>query len=301
MHLLTQKLKILLALFSVVLCLLLFGAIRNHYLEKQAIVIGCKSNTEQHILAEMLAQLIEKKTEITVVRRFNLDGSTICFNALKSGNIDLYVEYTGGALVDILKEKEHAGELYPYLKERFAQDYAIDWMPLLGFRNQYTLIGRSDLGVSKSSELLALKDGLRFAFDPEFSARLEAKELAEVFHLKRPFVLMDQIVLHFTLLNKKIDLFVGDSTDGKLVHPDIAIIEDDLDIFPSYEAAPIIRHAALEKHPELRPLLMSLEGKISTERMRRANAAVDKERRPIDEVAKELLSFLLEELILETL
>ncbi len=296
MNQLTQKLKILLALFSVVLCILLFGAIRNHYLEKEAIVIGCKSNTEQHILAEMFAQLIEKKTEIPVIRRFNLDGTTICFNALKSGNIDLYVEYTGGALVDILKEKEYAGELYPYLKERFAKEYAIDWMPLLGFRNQYALIARSELGVSKSSELLAYPEKLRFASDPEFSARLEARKLAEVFQLKRPFPLMDQVVLYFTLLGKEIDLFVGDSTDGKLAHPDIAIIEDDLDIFPSYEAAPLIRHSALVKYPELRTLFENIEGKISTTRMREANVLVDKERQPIASIAKELLD-LFEEFI----
>lgn len=292
MNQLTQKLKLLLLLFSAIFCVLVFGAIRNHQLEKEAIVIGCKSNTEQHILAEMLAQLIEKKTEIPVIRRFNLEGTTICFNALKSGNIDLYVEYTGGALVDILKEQDYSGDLYPYLKERFVKDYAIEWMPLLGFRNQYALITRTELGVTKSSELLARSDKLRFASDPEFSARLEARKLAEVFQLKRPFQLMDQVVLYFTLLSQEIDLFVGDSTDGKLAHPEIAIIEDDLDIFPSYEAAPLIRHSALIKHPELRSLFESIEGKISTERMRMANALVDKERQPIASIAKELLDLL---------
>lgn len=289
MNKLKQKLRILLALFSALFCFLVFEAIKKYQFEKKAVVIGSKSNTEQHLLAEMIAQLIEKETDIPVVRRFNLDGTTICFHALKSGNIDLYIEYTGGALTDILKQIEGPAPLFPYLKEIFLEAFDIEWMPLLGFTNQYALVTRTDFNVTTTSQLRALKGHLRFASDPEFSARLEADSLCKSFNFPRPFSLMDQVLLHFTLLDGQIDAFVGDSTDGRLAHRRIAILEDDLDIFPKYEAAPLVRSATLNKYPQLRKIFERLGGSLTTEKMRAYNALIDKEKRHVEKVATQLL------------
>lgn len=115
------------------------------------VVVGSKEFTEQEILGEILAILIENSSDIRVDRKLNLGGTMICFNALKSGDIDLYVEYTGTGLVTILKENviQDPHETYQVVKEKFSHQYNLTWLSPFGFNNTYTLTMTSDQAISR--------------------------------------------------------------------------------------------------------------------------------------------------------
>jgi len=253
------------------------------------IVIGAKNCTEQHILSEIIAQLVERETDLRVIRKFNLEGTTICFNALKSKTIDLYVEYTGTAILDILKESIPSFPLYEYVKGVFETKFGIIWLNRLGFSNQYVLIARRDSGLQKISDLERGVD-LRVAFDPEFAARLEPELLALHYEGTSYQKLMDQVLLYFSLANHSIDVMSGFSTDGRLVDSQFVSLEDDRDVLPRYEAAPMVTKACLDKHPELLDVLKKLDGVISTQEIRQLNYHVEIEGKDSKQVAAEFLN-----------
>jgi osmoprotectant transport system permease protein len=123
------------------------------------VVIGSKHFTEQELLGEMMAALIECATDVSVVRKLNLGGTMICFNALEAGDLDLYAEYTGTGLVNILKRDVIADpdEAYAAVKQAFGDEYGLVWLGPFGFNNTYTLTMREDhsreLGIETISDL----------------------------------------------------------------------------------------------------------------------------------------------------
>ena len=123
------------------------------------VTIGSKHFTEQEVLGEMLAALIECSSNIKVKRKLNLGGTMICFNALKAGDLDLYAEYTGTGLVNILKQDviSDPDAAYQAVKKAFAEDYDMVWLEPLGFNNTYTLTMRRDhaldFGIETISDL----------------------------------------------------------------------------------------------------------------------------------------------------
>src|SRR4029077_10578932 len=109
------------------------------------IVIGSKNFTEQAVLGEIFAQVIEAKTSLRVERRFYLAGSYICHQAILAGRIDVYPEYTGTAVTAILKQKPsgNAGQVYGQVKTAYASRFGMVVMPPLGFDNTFAMVIRS--------------------------------------------------------------------------------------------------------------------------------------------------------------
>ncbi len=124
------------------------------------IVVGGKDFTEQLILGEIMAQLIEARTNLRVERKLYLGGTMICFNALKAGDLDLYAEYTGTGLVNILKQPVVAEpqQAYEIVKKKFMQEFDVAWLEPFGFNNTYTITMRKEqaerLGIEKISDLV---------------------------------------------------------------------------------------------------------------------------------------------------
>ena len=149
----------------------------HHIGEQHALVIGSKSDTEGEILSEIMAQMIEAHSSIHVVRKYHLDNTFICFQALLNGDIDLYTEYTGTALTCILKQPPitNSQEAWKYLEEEFKQKYELIWLFPFGFSNCYVLIVKPEkalelhLDTLSDLSLFFEKGGeLNAAFDPEF-------------------------------------------------------------------------------------------------------------------------------------
>lgn len=285
---LTSKLKILVHFSLITLFLLSVIFSFYSYRGKNAIVIGAKNNTEQHILGEILAQLIENRTNLKVIRKFNFEGTTICFNALKSKAIDVYFEYTGTALLDILKESPIQTPLLPYLKTAFSEKYNLLWLDPLGFSNHYVLATRPDTQLKKISDLQKNPD-VKIAIDPEFASRLEYTLLQKSYPMQWQSKLMDQVLLYFSLKNKTIDVISTYSTDGRIQGKEFVILQDDKGCLPNYEVAPLVLKSSLSKHPELYSVFALLKEAISEEEISHLNYQVEFLRKDIKGVVVEFL------------
>ena len=249
------------------------------------------------VLGHMLADLIEAHTPLAVDRRFNLGGTLVCFNALKRGGLDAYVEYTGTALTTILKQAPKNDPERVRLRVRAAlRRDGIETLDPLGFENTFALLMRRDraerLGIKTISDLRAHRDAIRPGFGPEFMNRPDGYP-----GLVRTYGLsfshdpreMDRNLLYQAVARGTIDLAAGDSTDGRIAALDLVQLEDDRRSFPPYEAVPLVRGETLRRYPILRPTLDRLVGKISAETMRSLNHEVDAKRRDPAEVAREFL------------
>jgi len=262
------------------------------------IVVGSKNFTEQVVLGELVAQQIEAHTKLKVERRFYLGGTYIAHQALVSGRIDLYVEYTGTALTVILNQPavHDAGMAFEQVRDGYANRFGLKVAPSLGFENTFAMVIRGDdarrLNVHTLSEAAKHAPDWRAGFGYEFLERPDGYPgLAETYGLQfatEPRI-MDLGLLYRALADKQVDLVAGNSTDGPIQALDLWVLEDDRHYFPPYEAVPIVRGATIEAHPEVLEALQGLAGKISAADMRRLNQAVDGEGKNVADVIREFL------------
>jgi osmoprotectant transport system permease protein len=267
---------------------------RNH----PSISIGSKDGSEMILLGHMLADLVEAHTPIRVDRRFNLGGTLVCYNALRLGGLDAYVEYTGTALTTILKEPVQTDPRK--VLERVRTDLkARDKVACLdpfGFENTFAILMRRDkaakMGIRTISDLRSHQTELRPGFGPEFMNRPDGYPgLIRAYGLEfaHPPREMDRNLLYQALLNDSLDLAAGDSTDGRVAAFGLVQLEDDLHYFPPYEAVPLVREEVLERLPQLRDVLNRLAGKIDAATMRQLNREVDEQKKQPEEVARGFL------------
>lgn len=265
---------------------------------RDTIVIGSKNFTEQAILGELLAQHLEARTHLHVVRRFFLVGTYICQQALLSGRIDTYVEYTGTALTAILKEPiaGDPAKVREQVQVEYHRRFNLEVLPPLGFNNTFALVIRGEdaraLGIRTLSEAATHSAKWRAGFGYEFTSRPDGYPgLAATYGLHFAALprVMDLGLMYRSLLEKQVDIVAGNSTDGILAARDLTILEDDKHYFPPYEAVPIVRHQALDEHPEVRAAITELAGKISDAEMQKMNYAVDGEHQDVADVVRQFL------------
>jgi osmoprotectant transport system permease protein len=260
------------------------------------VVVGSKNFTEQVVLGEVVAALLEDRG-FAVDRRLNLGGTALCHEAVRAGHLDLYVEYTGTAQVDILHRP--AGHDRAAVLREVREAY----LPLglvvgepLGFNNTFALVTRPDLsrrlGLSRISDVARHGATLRLGMFGEFLERddgLPGLMRAYGFRLARAPLEMDLGLIYPALLADKADVVVGSATDGLIAAHDLVVLEDDRRYFPPYDAVPVMNAASLAAHPALAATVASLAGRLDEPTMRRMNLAVDGEHRAAAGVAREFL------------
>jgi osmoprotectant transport system substrate-binding protein len=260
--------------------------------------IGSKNFTEQLVLGELLAQSFARATPLPIERRFYLAGTYICHQALLAGRIDMYVEYTGTALVAILKEQpasDHAA-VFNTVKDLYARKFGLEVLPSLGFDNTFAMVMRGAdarrLRLKTLSDAAAISGQLRLGVGYEFIERPDGyKGLAAKYGFRfaeAPRV-MDLGLLYRALQNNQVDIVAGSNTDGLIAALDLVVLDDDRHYFPPYDAVPIVRRETLERHPEVGKTLRVLSGRISADDMRRMNYAVDGEKKDAATVVKDFL------------
>jgi glycine betaine/choline ABC-type transport system substrate-binding protein len=257
-----------------------------------AVVVGGKNFTEQRILGELLAQTIER-AGLPVERRLDLGGTLVCDAALRAGDLDVYVEYTGTALTAVLHEPPGGDAAAVRARVAAAYDAAgFVWLPALGFDNTFALVVRPDAGVDTISAAVARAAAWQAAFGYEFASRPDGAPLLErTYGLRFAGVrTMDLGLLYQALGAREVDLVAGSATDAAIDRLGLVVLADDRHVFPPYEAAPVARRAALDRHPALGPALSALAGTLDAATMRRLNAAVDVERRAPAEVVEDWLA-----------
>jgi len=265
-----------------------------------AIRVGGKAFTEQEILAELVAQLIERHTDLRVQRRFGLGGTDICHAALTRSELDVYVEYTGTALVNILGQDPMSGPVGPGVTFRlvaaiYRERFDLEWLPPIGFDNTYAIAIRRELadefGIGRLSELGSLAPELVGGFTAEFAERPDGLAALEA-SIGAPFarsIDLDPGLMYDALSNHQVDAIAAFATDPR-IDPDVMVVlRDDLQLFPPYQAAPVFRGEVLLRHPELRDALAEIAGTIDDESMRRLNGEVDLAGRSVRDVVTEWL------------
>jgi osmoprotectant transport system permease protein len=260
--------------------------------------VGSKNFTEQIILGEIVAQTIEARTSLQVERRLNLGGTFICDRALRSGDIDAYVEYSGTALTAIFHQAAGGGStgVFEDVRERYAAA-GLALLEPLGFENTFAMLIRGEmaarLGVRTLSDAAPHAASWRAGFGYEFLQREDGfPGLARVygFRFAAQPTAMDLSLIYRALAERQVDLVAGDATSGLIDVYGLVMLEDDRRYFPPYHAAIVARAATLLAHPDLRSALAALSGRISVADMRRMNRAVDAERRDPADVAREFLT-----------
>jgi osmoprotectant transport system substrate-binding protein len=256
------------------------------------VVVGSKNFTEQRVLGELLAQTIEA-AGMPVERRFDLGGTFVCDAALRGGQIDVYVEYSGTALTAVLKQPPitDPAEVLARVRAAYAP-VGLVWTTPLGFDNTFALVVRPDAGVKTISAAVAPARGWTAAFGYEFQQRPDGfPALERVYGLKfRDVRTMDLGLLYRALADRQVDLGVGSATDGLIDALGFVILADDRHAFPPYEAVPVVRQAALDRFPGLRGALDGLGGTLSAATMRRLNQQVDGDHEAPAEVARRFLA-----------
>lgn len=258
------------------------------------IVIGAKNFTEQVLLGELLAQEIEAQGE-PVDRRFYLAGSYIAHQALVSGRIDAYVEYTGTALTSILKQPlDHDPQrVFDTVARIYRERYNVLVMPSLGFENTFAMVMRGEdadrLRVTRLSQLAPAAPSLRLGVGYEFEERpdgLHGLQAAYGLRFADSPRVMDLGLLYRALQNRQVDIVSGNSTDGAITALGFRVLADDRHYFPPYQAVPLVREDMLRTHPEALKALQKLTGKITQAQMQAMNHAVEGDHKDPAEVIK---------------
>jgi osmoprotectant transport system substrate-binding protein len=260
------------------------------------IIIGSKDFTEQTVLGELLAQEIEASGGGPVERRFWLAGSYLCQQALISGRIDGYVEYTGTALTAILKQplERDAAKVNAAVSRLYEDRYQVRVGPGFGFNDTFAMVVRGDDArrlnlrtiddIARHTEIARLGVGYEFAERPDGLRGLSA---AYNLHFNGDPRTMELGLLYRSLAAKQVDLVAGNSTDGAIKALDFVALVDDRHYFPPYEAVPLIRDDALRRWPQIGIAMQRLAGRVNEDEMRSMNLAVESQHRDVADVVRE--------------
>jgi osmoprotectant transport system substrate-binding protein len=263
-----------------------------------AISIGSKDFTEQLILGEMYAQILEKKG-MSVARKLDLGGTQVAMEALRRGDIDLYPEYTGTALLTVLKAKpsKNAAANYETVKRAYEKQYSLTWLEPAPFNDTQALATtqaiRERYHLATLSDLAKAAPQLRLGAIPEFTKREDALPgLQKAFG---GFVFKDVKLIDIGLKYKalelgQIDVVVAAGTDSQIQTDHLYVFVDDKHFWPEYQVAPVVRDEVLRAHPTLAAGLNKVAPLLDDATMRGLNAQVDGEKKDPADVARAFLS-----------
>jgi osmoprotectant transport system permease protein len=250
---------------------------------RSTIVVGSKNFTEQLVLGELIAQAIERESGVTVERRLNLGGTLICERALQTGDVDVYVEYTGTALTAVFHQPiaKDPQAVFATVRDLYART-GRTLLPPLGFNNTFAILVRGEdartLGLRTIEDAAREAPKWRAGFGYEFLERPDGYGgLAQAYGLRfreAPRV-MDLTLSYRALASGQVDLIAGDATAGLIKALGLIRLEDNRRYFPPYDAAPVVRSETLLKYPQVRRALERLSGKVSAEDMQAMNNAAD--------------------------
>jgi osmoprotectant transport system permease protein len=271
----------------------LWRSARHNSTNTNRVVIGSKDFTESALLAEIVAQMLEARG-VVVERRFELGGN-LPHDALVSGTLDLYPEYTGTSYTAILHRKPISDPraVYDQVKQEYAEKFKVEVSPPLGFENTFAILIRGadarELKLKTISDAAPHTNTWRAGFGQDFMSRDDGYPgFSKAYGLKFAELReMDLSLTYIALSSRQVDLIAANSTEGRIATLDLFQLADDRHYFPPYEAVYLVRQDTLARVPALREVLAKLANAISTEEMRRLNYEIDGNRRDPKEVIRE--------------
>ena len=259
-----------------------------------ALSVGSKNFTEQVVLGEIIAQHLEHRLHQKVERKLNLGGTLLAHQALLAGEIDLYPEYSGTALVAVLKEpvQTDPAAVLKLVRAEYASRFHLAWLDSLGINNGFAMVVR---GADKKLETLsaASRQPKPWALGVgyEFEQRVDGlKALQQVYALRSSAIkTMDLGLLYRALEDGQVTMIAANATDGLLSKLDVKVLDDDKHAFPPYELCIAAREDRLTAVPVLSAALAELTAKFTDRKMQDLNYQVDGRHRPVADVAAEFL------------
>ena len=262
---------------------------------RRDVIVGSKNFTEQIVLGELVAQVMERQG-VNVERRFNLGGTAIAHQALISGGIDAYVEYSGTSLTAIFNRppSTDSSAVYAEIRDRYAA-LGVTALPRLGFNNTFAMLVRAEdaerMGLKTIGDLNRFA-GAKAGFGYEFLERPDGfTGLSAAYGLRlagQPRT-MDLNLIYRAVAAREIDVTAGDATSGQIESQHLVVLDDDRHYFPVYDAVPLVRASVLLQHPTIGEALRRLDGVIAAAEMRRLNYAVDGEKQDPFQVVRAFL------------
>lgn len=279
----------------VLLFIMPFAAARE---TKPDLVIAGKLGAEPEILINMYQQLIEEETDLKVELKPGFGKTSFVFNALESGEIDIYPEFTGTAITTFLKETTSSTDrlaVYEQARDGMLEQFDMVYLQPMNFNNTYALaVPRSfaeQYDITTISDLQKAKNAVKPGFTLEFSDREDGyKGMQKIYNLTFPNIKTMEPKLRYQAIESgDINLVDAYSTDSELKKYDLKVLEDDQHMFPPYQGAPLLRKETLEKYPELKDVLEKLSGIITDDEMREMNYRVNIEGELAKDVAADFL------------
>jgi len=266
--------------------------------DEKRIVVASKDFTEQFILGEMYAQLLEQ-AGFAVERKLNLGGTPVAHQSLLDGQIDLYPEYTGTGLLTVLRlgVMSDPQAVYNVVKDGYAEQFSLVWLDPAPMNNTQALAmtraRAAELGITTFSDMVANADQLVLIGPPEFAEREDGLPGLRAVYGEfqfRNFLTVDPGLRYQALQSGEADVVVAFGTDGELAAFDLLSLIDDQGLYPPYQVAPVVRQAALDANPELAEVLNRLAPLLTDATMQRLNNEVSGNGREPADVAREFLT-----------
>ncbi|MFB5663113.1 ABC transporter permease/substrate-binding protein [Alteribacillus sp. HJP-4] len=268
--------------------------------QQTELVVGGKVGAEPEIIANMYKHLIEEETDISVAVDSGMGSTDVAFNALRSDEVDMYLEFTGTALVELLNQEAEPGsseaDVYEETRAGMSEEHNMALLEPMQFNNTYALAMNEDLAeeleVQTISDAASEADNLVAGFTFEFADRSDGyKGMSDVYDFTFDTVeTMEPGLRTRAVQTGDVDVIDAYATDADIVEFDLTLLEDDQDFFPPYQGAPLLKEETLEEYPEIEDILNQLGGEISDEEMQDMNYMVDYKDADPSEVAEDYLT-----------
>ncbi|NRF95998.1 ABC transporter permease/substrate-binding protein [Paenibacillus frigoriresistens] len=291
--------KSMISVGAVMIAALLLITVTSAIQPKQAdIIIGGKVGPEPEILMNMYKILIEENSSLQVDLKPNMGGTTFVYNALTSGSIDIYPEFTGTAIVDLLKEQPSStdrNDVYKQAEQGLLNQLNLVMLEPMKFNDTYALAVSAPLAkqynLKTISDLKPVEGIIKAGFTPEFPEREDGYlGIQKLYGIQFSKVNIMQPELRYAALSSgQINVVDAYSTDSAIQQYSLTVLDDDKRLFPPYQGAPLLKKTTLTKYPELRAILNKLAGKITDDEMRKMNYEVAVEKKSAAAVARECL------------
>ncbi len=294
-----RKIKELLC-FSLVLTLLLsmLSGCAAANAEKKTVIVGGKSYTEAQLTSEIIAQLLEKKTDLKVERKYDM-ASAICFESICRGDIHIYPEYTGGMLLAYLQEDVEPGTdpqtIYDRAKAGFKEKFDLVVLESMGFNNTYANAVSREFAeahnIKTNSDLAPYTPQLTYGAEHSFFDRKDGYEnMCATYGFQFAKEVKMNVALKYQSMEEGLmDVVNVYTTDGLLSQLDVVVLEDDKNFFPAYYCCPVVRQDILDKYPEIETALACLKNCVTEQDMIRYNSMIDSGKMTIPVAAEEFI------------
>lgn len=290
-----KKMRIVASALALSLCIVLLTGCGS---KEKTLELAYDNTAEEAIIASMIKQLVESRTDIKVNLTGDYpSGGTVMHPAMMNGEIDMFPEYTGTGWLNILKHTDipPQEELNEELFSEYQEKFKITWCGLYGFNNAFGLAVSQELAekynLETYSDLAKVSDRLVFGAEGSFYDRPDGYEnLCSEYGMKFKNAVDIAFALKYDALEQgQVDVICVWTTDAMITESGVKVLTDDRDFFTKYLAGTVVRTEILEKYPELRELLMLMDGLISDEDMRSLNYQVVCEGKKSEDVARSFL------------